>query len=146
MLRGNLPAKIDEKGRIKIPADFRKFIDEKYGPHLYVTSLTGSNVLIYPLSEWEEIEAKLMAPPKMKPEKVKFLRNTNYYGQLTEMDKQGRVLIQPHLRAAAGMQGEVAVMGNLNYLEVWNNERFAKLLQSDPYTDKDAETLSGFGI
>ena len=87
MLRGNLPAKIDEKGRIKIPADFRKFIDEKYGPDLYVTSLTANNVLIYPLSEWEEIEAKLMAPPKMKPEKVKFLRNTNYYGQLIQMDK-----------------------------------------------------------
>jgi len=146
MLRGNLPATIDEKGRIKVPADFRKFIEEKYGVDMYVTSLTGNNVLIYPLSEWEEIEAKLLAPPKMKPEKVKFLRNTNYYGQLTQMDKQGRVLIHPRLRAAAGMSGEVNVMGNLTYLEVWNNERFARLLQSDPYTDKDAETLSNFGI
>ncbi|MBI4455627.1 MAG: division/cell wall cluster transcriptional repressor MraZ [Acidobacteria bacterium] len=146
MLRGNLPAKIDDKGRIKIPADFRKFVEEKYGAELYVTSLTGNNVLVYPLSEWEEIEAKLLAPPKMKPEKVKFLRNANYYGQVTQMDKQGRVLIQPHLRERAGMNGEVAIMGNLNYLEVWNNERFAKLLQTDPYTDKDAEILSEFGI
>ncbi|HEY2933744.1 MAG TPA: division/cell wall cluster transcriptional repressor MraZ [Acidobacteriota bacterium] len=146
MLRGNLPATMDEKGRIKVPVGFRKFIEEKYGVDVYVTSLTGNNVLIYPLSEWEEIEAKLLAPPKMKPEKVKFLRNTNYYGQLTQMDKQGRVLIQPHLREAAGMAGEVAVMGNLTYLEVWNNERFSKLMESDPYTNKDAETLSDFGI
>ena len=146
MLRGNLPATIDEKGRIKVPADFRRFIEDKYGPSLYVTSLSGNNVLIYPLSEWEEIEAKLLAPPKMKPEKIKFLRSTNYYGHLTQMDKQGRVLIQPHLRQAAGMTGEVAVMGNLTYLEVWNNEGFTKLLQGNPYTDSDAEALSEFGI
>ena len=146
MLRGNLPAKIDEKGRIKIPAGFRKFIEEKYGQNLYVTSLDGKHVLIYPLSEWEEIEAKLLAPPKMKPEKVKFLRNTNFYGQLTEMDKQGRVLIQPHLREAAAMSGDVAVMGNLNHLAVWNNERFARLLEENPYTDRDAEILSDLGI
>ncbi|MBI3941122.1 MAG: division/cell wall cluster transcriptional repressor MraZ [Acidobacteria bacterium] len=146
MLRGNFPAKIDEKGRIKIPAEFRKFIEDKYGVDLYVTSLTGNNVLVYPLSEWEEIEAKLSAPPKMKPEKVKFLRNANYYGQLAQMDKQGRVLIRPLLRQGAGMNGEVAVMGNLSYLEVWNNERFTKLLQADPYTDKDAEVLADLGL
>jgi transcriptional regulator MraZ len=146
MLRGNLPARIDEKGRIKIPAGFRKFIEEKYGQNLYVTSLDGKHVLIYPLSEWEEIEAKLLAPPKMKPEKVKFLRNTNFYGQVTEMDKQGRVLIQPHLRDAAAMSGDVAVMGNLNHLAVWNNERFARLLEENPYTDRDAEILSDLGI
>lgn len=146
MLRGNFPAKMDEKGRIKVPAGFRKFIEEKYGSDLYVTSLTGGNVLIYPLSEWETIEARLLAPPKMKPEKVKFLRNANYYGQVAQMDRQGRVLIQPHLREKAGMSGEVAVMGNLYYLEVWNNERFAKLLDTEPYTDKDAEVLSDLGI
>ena len=146
MLRGNLPATIDEKGRIKVPADFRRLIEERYGPALYVTSLNGSSVLIYPLSEWEEIESRLQAAPKMKPEKVKFLRATNYYGQATQMDKQGRVVIQPHLRQAAAMSGEVDVMGNLTHLEVWNKERFARLLEEHPYTDADAEALSDLGI
>ena len=146
MLRGNFPAKIDEKGRIKVPAGFRKLVEDKYGLDLYVTSLTGENVLIYPLSEWEEIESKLLAPPKMKPEKVKFLRNANYYGQEAQMDKQGRVLIQPRLRERAGMSGDVAVMGNLTYLEVWNNQKLTTLLQTDPYTDKDAGGLADLEI
>lgn len=146
MLRGNFPAKLDAQGRIKIPSAHRKLIEEQYGFELYVTSVTGESVLIYPMREWEEIEAKLLEPPKMLPEKVKFLRHTNYYGQVSTMDKQGRVLIQPHLREATQMDGEVAVMGYLTYLQVWNKERFEKLLQSDPYTDQDAAALAELGI
>lgn len=141
MLRGNLPATIDGKGRIKVPAAFRKFIEDKYGNELYVTSLTGQSVLVYPISEWEEIEARLNALPRMKPERLKFLRNTSYYGQVALMDKQGRVVIQPHLRTSADMRGEVAVMGNLTHLEVWNNEKFVSRMESDPFTPKDAEQL-----
>lgn len=146
MLRGNLPATIDGKGRIKIPAAFRKYIEEKYGNELYVTSLTGQSVLVYPISEWEQIEQKLMTPPKMKPEKQKFLRNANYYGQVALMDKQGRVVIQPHLRSSADMNGEVAVMGNLTYLEVWNKDKFLARMESDPFTPKDAEVLADLGL
>lgn len=141
MLRGNLPATIDGKGRIKVPAAFRKFIEDKYGNELYVTSLTGQSVLVYPISEWEEIEARLNALPRMKPERLKFLRNTSYYGQVALMDKQGRVVIQPHLRTSADMRGEVAVMGNLTHLEVWNNEKFVSRMESDPFTPEDAEQL-----
>ncbi|MGI8784805.1 MAG: division/cell wall cluster transcriptional repressor MraZ [Acidobacteriota bacterium] len=141
MLRGNLPATIDGKGRIKVPAAFRKFIEDKYGNELYVTSLTGQSVLVYPISEWEEIEARLNALPRMKPERLKFLRNASYYGQVALMDKQGRVVIQPHLRTSADMRGEVAVMGNLTHLEVWNNEKFVSRMESDPFTPEDAEQL-----
>lgn len=141
MLRGNLPATIDGKGRIKVPAAFRKFIEDTYGNEFYVTSLTGQSVLVYPISEWEEIEARLNALPRMKPERLKFLRNTSYYGQVALMDKQGRVVIQPHLRTSADMRGEVAVMGNLTHLEVWNNEKFVSRMESDPFTPEDAEQL-----
>lgn len=141
MLRGNLPATIDGKGRIKVPAAFRKFIEDTYGNEFYVTSLTGQSVLVYPISEWEEIEARLNALPRMKPERLKFLRNTSFYGQVALMDKQGRVVIQPHLRTSADMRGEVAVMGNLTHLEVWNNEKFVSRMESDPFTPEDAEQL-----
>ncbi len=112
-----------------------------------MTSVTGQNVLIYPLHEWEKLEAKLLEPPKMLPGKVKFLRNTSYYGQLARVDRQGRVLIQPHLREAARVEKEeVDVMGQLNYLEVWNRSRFEKILESDPYTDDDSISLAEIGI
>lgn len=147
MLRGNFPAKIDAQGRIKIPTAHRKILEENYGPELYVTSITGNNVLIYPMHEWEKIEAKLLEPPKMLPGKVKFLRNTSYYGQVSTMDSQGRVSIQPHLRASAGVEGEeVAVMGQLHNLEVWNRKRFEEILTSDPFDDTDASALADLGI
>ncbi len=146
MLRGNLPSKLDTQGRIKIPTAHRKYILEQYGPELYITSITGENLLIYPFREWEEIEAKLSIPPKMLPEKEKFLLRANYYGQASSMDKQGRVLIQTHLREAAQVDGEVAVMGYLTYLQVWNRERVQNLLKSDPYTNEDATALAELGI
>ncbi len=147
MFRGNFPAKLDAQGRIKIPTAHRKILDETHGPEVYVTSFNGESVRIYPMHEWEKIEAKLLEPPKMLPGKVKLLRNTSYYGQVAAMDKQGRILIQPHLRDKAGVDGqEVAVMGQLNYLEVWNKEHFERVLESDPYTDKDAQALAELGI
>ncbi|HLV00705.1 MAG TPA: division/cell wall cluster transcriptional repressor MraZ [Acidobacteriota bacterium] len=146
VFRGNFPAKVDAQGRLKIPTAHRKILEDAYGSDLFVTSVTGQNALIYPLSEWEQIEAKLLEPPKMRPAKVKFLRNTAYFGQVSSIDKQGRVLIQPHLREAASIDGDVAVIGYLNYLEVWNQTRFLELLESDPYTDEDASALADLGI
>lgn len=146
MLRGNFPTKVDGQGRIKLPTALRKRIEELYGLQMFVTSVTGKNALIYPMEEWEEIEAKLLEPPKLLPEKVKFLRNSAYYGQVSSMDKQGRVSIHPLLREAAQIDGEVAVMGYLNYLQVWNKDRFQELLESDPYTDNDAAALAELGM
>lgn len=145
VLRGNSPAKVDAQGRIKVPTLHRKVL-ESFGTEFYVTSRTGNNVQIYPLSEWEQIEAKLLESPNNHPGKLKFIRSTSYYGQVATMDNQGRILIQPHLREAAGIDGEVAVMGHLNHLEVWNRAKLLDLLHQDPYTDDDEEALANFGI
>ena len=146
MLRGNAPATIDEKGRLKVPSIFRAEIEDSWGSDFYVTSLTGESVLIYPLPVWQEIEERLAKLPSLNPTKKKFLDRTNYYGQLTSADKSGRVLIPTLLRESARMTGEVAVLGNLNYLEVWNNERFLERLKEQSFTEDDNETLSRLGI
>ena len=146
MLRGNSPARIDEKGRLKIPALFRADIEDSWGSDFYITSMTGESAWIYPLNVWQEIEERLAKLPSLHPTKKKFLDRTNYYGQLTSMDKQGRVLIPPLLREAAGVVGEVAVLGCLNYLDVWNNETFKKGLEDQPLTDEDLQVLSELGV
>jgi MraZ protein len=146
MLRGNAPATIDEKGRLKIPSVFRAEIEETWGSDFYVTSLTGESALVYPLSVWQEIEERLANLPALNPTKKKFLDRTNYYGQLTSMDKSGRILIPPLLRDSAAMSGEVAVLGNLNYLDIWNNERFLHRLKAEPFTDEDHQVLGELGI
>ena len=146
MLRGNSPAKIDDRGRLKVPNAFRAFVEEQYGQVLYVTSLTGDNVLIYPMPVWLEIEKKLAQMPSTHPSRLRYFSRVNFYGQTTEFDTQGRVLIHPRLREAAVMLGEVDVFGQYNYLEVWNHERFVAKLQNDPFTDDDARSLADHGI
>ncbi|PYV15089.1 MAG: division/cell wall cluster transcriptional repressor MraZ [Acidobacteria bacterium] len=146
MLRGNHPATIDPKGRLKIPAAFKSILDESYGPDFYITSLNGQSVRIYPMSVWKQFEVKLAALPSMNKSKRKLLDRTNYWGQAEKMDGQGRILIPSMLREAAEMTGEVAVMGNLNYLEVWNLQRFRDYLEKNPLTDEDEETLSNLGV
>ena len=146
MLRGNAPATIDDKGRLKIPTVFRAEIEVTWGSDFYVTSVTGDSVLVYPLPVWHEIEQKLAKLPSLNPTKKKFLDRTNYYGQLAAMDKSGRILIPAQLRESARMTGEVAVRGYLNNLEVWNHERFVGTLKDKEFTEADNETLGQLGI
>ena len=147
MLRGNYTARVDLKGRLKIPTAFRRYIEEKYStPEVYVTSLSGDCARIYPLPEWESIEQRLALLPSMDPARRKFLDRTNYYGQQATVDAQGRVLIHPLLRKASGVVGDVAVLGYLTYLEVWELERFERRLLSDPYTEEDEAAIAGLGI
>ena len=112
MLRGNIPARIDDKGRLKIPNTFRALISEAHGREVFVTSLTGESVRVYPMPVWLEIEQKLAQAPSTLPARLKFLDRVNYYGQVVEFDVQGRLLIQPRLRASALMTGDVAVIDN----------------------------------
>jgi transcriptional regulator MraZ len=146
VLRGNAPAKIDDRGRLKVPAAFRAEIQQEHGREVYVTSLTGDSVRVYPMPVWLETERRLALMPSTHPARMKFLDRVNFYGQTAEIDEQGRVLIQPRLRDSAQMTGEVDVLGQQNFLEVWNHERFIAKLTRDPFTDDDAKALADFGI
>ncbi len=146
MFRGNHPTRVDEKGRLKVPAEFKRLIDEKYGLQFYITSVDGQRAQVYPFEEWQRIEEKLARLSNFNPTKKKLLNRTNYYGQAVEMDAQGRVLIPTLLRQAAQLRGEVAVLGNLTYLEVRNMEAFRKELEEHPFTAEDEKTLDELGI
>jgi transcriptional regulator MraZ len=145
MLRGNIPAKIDEKGRLKIPAAFLEELNE-YGHRFYVTSETGDYAQIFPMKVWEEMERKLSGLSNHNRTKQKFLTWTNYYGQEMEIDGQGRILIPPVLREAAQMKGDVDVMGQLTYVEVWNHARSLENLKRNQITEEDWKMLDDLGI
>jgi len=146
MFRGNHPTRVDEKGRLKVPAEFRRVIDEKYSQQFYITSLDGKVAQIYPFEEWERIEQKLASLSTFNPTKKKFLSRVNYWGQQVEMDGQGRLLIPQLLRESAAIKGEVAVLGNLTYLEVRNAETFRKEIETEQFTSDDEKTLDELGI
>jgi MraZ protein len=145
MLRGNSPATVDQKGRLKIPAQFLAELAEM-GTEFYVTNDQGDHVWIYPLAQWNAIEEKLARIPASNPAKQRFLTRTNYFGQTVTMDKQGRVLIPALLREAAEMKGEVVVLGYQNHLRVWNHQRLQERLKAAPVTDDDQQILADLGI
>ena len=146
MFRGNHPTRVDEKGRLKVPAEFKRVIDEKYGSQFYITSLDGKVAQVYPFEEWERIEQKLAGLSTFNPTKKKFLDRANYWGQQVEMDGQGRLLIPQLLRESAIIKGEVAVLGNLTYLEVRNMETLQREIETESFTTEDEKTLDDLGI
>jgi MraZ protein len=145
-LRGSASTRIDEKGRLKVPAGFRSGLEEAHGREVFVTSLTGENVRVYPLPVWLAIEQKLSSVPGNHPSRLKFLDRVNYYGQVSELDGQGRVVVPAILRESASMVGAVRVVGRIDHLDVWNEERLAHKLAGDPWTDEDGLLLSEHGI
>ena len=98
------------------------------------------------MPEWEAIEQRLSLLPSMDPARRKFLDRTNYYGQQSSMDTQGRVLIHPLLRKSAAVVGDVVVLGYLTYLEVWELEKFQQRLLADPYLEEDEAAIARLGI
>ncbi len=146
MLRGNSLAKIDDKGRLKLPSVFRSLLEPKFGTEFFVTSLRGDSVRIYPMDVWQRIEERLARASSLNPSVMRFKNAVNYFGQTSPMDAQGRVLIHPLLRERADVRAEVVVLGQQDFLEVWNRSVFEERLQTDPLTDADLGALSDLGI
>jgi transcriptional regulator MraZ len=146
MLRGSALAKVDEKGRLKVPASFRAAIESKFGTEFFVTSLRGESVRIYPMEVWVRIEERIARVASMNPAVMRFKSAVNYYGQTSTMDAQGRLLIHPLLRERSDVRGEIVVLGQQDFLEVWNRNAFEERLSAEPLTDGDLAALSDLGI
>jgi MraZ protein len=139
MLRGNSETKVDDKGRLKIPAAFKKVFDEAFPQNkFYVTSLEGKTARVYPIEEWIKVEAKFKSSfdPLMSDLKHK----VNYWGSEAEMDTQGRLLIPQVLREHASLMGEVSVLGMTNFLEVCTSEKARQRAERE-FTQDEWERL-----
>ncbi len=146
MFRGSAPAKIDDKGRLKLPTQFRRPVEERYGQEMFVTSVMGDSALVYPLPVWEEIEARLAGMPSTDRTKARFLERVSYFGQQVRLDPQGRLVLPQILRESADMNGEVVVSAQIDHLVVWNRERFERRLSEQPFTEEDFRALTERGI
>lgn len=146
VLMGSSPAKIDDKGRLKIPAGFRKIIEEQYGTSCFITSNDGDNALIYPLPIWFDYQARLMKLPRTSVAAQKLLERLMYFGQVSAIDGQGRVLIPTVLRSKAAIADDVVVLGKGDHLVVWNEERIERRLAETPLTAEDFKELELHGV
>jgi len=143
---GHAPAKVDDKGRLKIPAGFRKVIEEKYGADCFITSTDGERAVIYPMPVWYDFQGRMAKVPSTSQAKAKLLERVNYFGQTGTIDAQGRVLVPAVLRNVAGIADDVVVIGNNDHLIVWNEERIQRRLAENPLTDEDYKELELHGV
>jgi MraZ protein len=142
MFRGNHPAKVDEKGRLKLPSAFKQLVDAANVTQFYVTSSDGTSAEIWPLPEWEKREAALDESSDMEGPVKKYLSLTSYYGQQVEMDNQARILLPQILRNSARLDAEVTVFGMRVYLDVHNREEFERNLPANTMTAEDRSRVA----
>jgi MraZ protein len=142
MFRGNHPAKIDEKGRLKLPSAFKQLMDAAHVTQFYITSTDGKSAEIWPLPEWEKREEKLADASEMDDAVKKYLHLTSYYGQQVEIDSQARLLLPQILRSAAKLDADVTVCGMRIYLEVRNREELEQQLPAVELTVEDRAVLA----
>ena len=123
MFRGSYLTRVDDKFRLKVPAEYKRTIDEKYGPQqFYITSRTGKAAQIYPLTEWRKLEDEMMELDEFDESRIKFFKATSYFGQMVEMDSQGRLLLPQKIRERAKLNEELLVSGQMTFLEVENHD------------------------
>jgi MraZ protein len=145
-LRGSTLATVDEQGRLKIPTMFKDILVKSYGYAFFITSLTGENVFVVPLTVWEAREERLIKTASLNPSRRKYLDRVNYFGNEVTMDKQGRILVPATLRDSAAIRGELRVLGKIDHLDIWNEQRFAQRIAEEPITENDLLQLSELGI
>jgi MraZ protein len=142
VFRGNNPAKVDDKGRLKIPSAFKALLDAANVTELYITSTDGRKAEIWPLPEWEKREKLLAEESNMNDSVEKYLNLTSYYGQQVEMDSQSRVVLPQKLRDRGKLDAEVVVLGKLVYLEVQNEKEFELSLGAYEMTAEDRKSVA----
>ena len=144
MFRGNHPAKIDDKGRLKVPSAFKALMDAANVTQFFVTSTNGKWAEIWPLPEWEKVEQRLAKVSALDDAVEEFLTVVNFYGQQVEMDNQGRLLLPQVLRTKASLDGEVKVMGQTRFLAVHNREALEKALPSGGMSPERKQRVSAY--
>ena len=152
MFRGTQTGRVDDKGRLKLPALVRSRMVEEYRePKVFITSLDGEEVKVFPLREWEDVETSLSnkSPDGNEADgeiKQKILFQANRFGAEETLDNQGRILVPAVLREAAGMRGEVKILWQSNHLLVMSAARFEEAAEANRLTAIDKRYAANLGV
>ncbi len=122
MFRGVSEINLDDKGRLAIPTKYRAELAECCESQLVVTVGLDRCLLLYPLPEFEEIERKLVKLPSLNSQAKRLQRLLLGHATECELDGQGRFLVPEPLRRFATLQKKVAMVGQGNKFEIWDDE------------------------
>jgi MraZ protein len=141
---GNPTSKLDERGRLKMPAEFKAFTERKYGKGFsafYITSMDGESAEIYPLPVWLERQKTIFGLPQSNPARRILLARYNLYGDKADMDPQGRMQIPEELRTKAELVGEVKVSGEGSFIRVTSLKKLRERAEADQLTPEMLDFL-----
>lgn len=147
MFRGGTPVSLDNKGRLAVPARYRETLISLCAGHLIVTADPSQCLLIYPQPVWEPIEQKLNSLSSFNPQTRSLQRLLVGNACDVEMDGAGRILVPPSLRAFAGLNKEVVLVGQGAKFELWDSEKWNLQMESAlVFRDGIPEELEGFSL
>lgn len=134
MFRGVTSLNLDAKGRMAVPARYREVLQSCCGSQLVLTVDRDRCLLLYPANEWVEIEQRLRELPNFNPQTRNLQRLYIGHAHEVEMDAQGRILLAPELRRFASLDRRVALVGQGNKFEVWDEDTWN--LKRDEWLDQ----------
>lgn len=132
MFRGAHSINLDDKGRLAIPTKFRALLQADCEGQLVCTvDLKEPCLLLYPLSEWQQVEQKLLRLSNMVDAERRVQRILLGNALDCQLDGNGRILLAPPLRKHAGLNKKLMLVGQLNKFEIWDEERWQERLELD---------------
>lgn len=132
---GNMEAKLDAKGRVFVPAAFRRALEKEGDAALYLQLDTVTKcVKLYPTSEWTKRNEQLSASLNMwNKDDLRLYRQFTAGVEMVELDASGRILLQKRHIDAIGVSTDVLFVGVGNYFEIWSKANF----EADLYGESD---------
>lgn len=132
MFRGANSINLDSKGRIAVPAKYRRCIAESTASHMIITCDPYDNcLLIFTLEHWESTETDLQSLSNSKPLHRRLKRIMLSHATEVDMDANGRLLIPGVLRERAKLQKDVMLIGHGKTFQLWDENQWHQLVEED---------------
>ena len=153
MFRGTQKGSVDAKGRLRLPVIAKRRLMERYGGmEVFVTSVDGIVAKVYPIREWEQVEAEISrrATEPGRPRRARAKRNllfmANHFGGEDTVDRQGRLLIPSELREESELKGAVKIQWQSNHMLVMSEAVYSAEVERNKPTADDLELAADLGL
>jgi MraZ protein len=125
MFRGAAKITLDDKGRMVVPTRYReRLLERSQGQVVVTVDRDGDCLLIYPLTDWEPVERRLMELPTLHPQSRRLQRLMVGHATEVTLDGHGRMLLPPELREFAGLDRHAVLIGQGSRCELWDEARW----------------------
>ena len=145
-LIGTYECKADAKGRLMLPASYKKQLASSLGGGFVLKrSVFQPCVELYPKSEWDKMMQKVNKLNRFKKKNNDFIRRFTAGVKEIEIDTTGRILIPKDLIAFAGIEKELVLSSAINIIEIWDKKKYEKAVDdaTEDFADL-AEEVMGF--